>query len=202
MNLYTYVGGDPANFVDPTGMARQVKCTMSEWLDDKGQLQHRITCVDAGGGGGGSGWANQLREWNRNFWLAVSDGQTESGREWFQRAGGELGGCLLDVPCANTMLGPLGQVTAARSAMPISRGDARHIFRAAPGHLAVDNPANRRLLQSAVTSRHYVGTDRWGTHVYARQQPDGTQIWARVRDGQIRYGGVNQTPRSPAELLQ
>jgi len=77
----------------------------------------------------------------------------------------------------------------------IAEDNAGHIFREAEGHLA-DTPANRKLLtDTASKAENYLGKDNWGNHWYAETRPDGSQVWAQVRNGQIRNGGLNSTVR-------
>ena len=78
----------------------------------------------------------------------------------------------------------------------IDESRAEHTFRDAEGHFA-DTPANRTLLiDTAGNSSNLLGTDKWGNDWYAKTQPDGTQVWASVREGKITNGGLNVTPRS------
>ena len=79
----------------------------------------------------------------------------------------------------------------------ISEKDANHIFRKSPGHLPVDTPANRQLLTNTASNpKNSLGSDKFGNQWYAEVRPDGTQVWVRVRNGQITNGGVNQTPKT------
>lgn len=77
----------------------------------------------------------------------------------------------------------------------IAEDSAGHIFRNGLGHLAEDTPENRALLESAVKSDNYVETKYPGVDVYRETLPNGTQVWAEVKDGSITNGGVNSTPR-------
>jgi hypothetical protein len=68
------------------------------------------------------------------------------------------------------------------------------------GHLAADTPANRALIRSAIDPaylRSTVTVPQGGTVArYFRTLPDGTQVWAEVRNGvEITNGGLNVTPR-------
>ncbi|MFN3548660.1 MAG: hypothetical protein ACK4U0_14325 [Mesorhizobium sp.] len=72
--------------------------------------------------------------------------------------------------------------------------DAPHIFRSADGHVA-DTPSNRELLLSTYRPAHLLGRDRFGNAWYARNLPDGRQVWVQCRGDRIRNGGVNAVPR-------
>lgn len=77
----------------------------------------------------------------------------------------------------------------------IAEENANHIFRNAPGHLA-DTLANRNLLiVTASNTQNWIGKDKYGNEWFANTLTDGSQVWVQVRNGQIRNGGLNQTPR-------
>lgn len=79
----------------------------------------------------------------------------------------------------------------------IAQKSADHIFRNAPGHFREDTEENRRLLESVANDRNsYLGNDKYGNSWHARTQNDGTQIWTQSRNGEIRNGGINKTPRT------
>ena len=72
-----------------------------------------------------------------------------------------------------------------------------HIFRNEEGHLYPDNEQNRKLLISVVSDpSNALGSDRFDNHWYAKIQKDGSQLWAQVRNNQIRNGGINASPRN------
>jgi hypothetical protein len=80
------------------------------------------------------------------------------------------------------------------------RSDTTHIFRDDPGHLVEDTPANRSLIQSAIDPSNLRTTIELpnGSSIaqYFRTLPDGSQVWAVVRNGiEITNGGVNANPR-------
>lgn len=85
---------------------------------------------------------------------------------------------------------------AANAEIKIAEKNAGHIFRDAEGHLP-DTAANRNLLTDVGSNKgNCLGTDKYGTEWYAKTQPDGTQVWAQVRNGEVTNGGLNQTPKT------
>jgi len=79
----------------------------------------------------------------------------------------------------------------------IDEGNAGHIFRDTPGHFRDDTPANRSVLISTASNPdNYVGTDQWGNDWYVENNHNGSQTWARVRNGKITNGGLNNPPRN------
>ena len=71
----------------------------------------------------------------------------------------------------------------------------KHMFAERPGHLP-DTPENRTLLESVANNpNNYLGTDSMNTQWYVQIQSDGSQIWARVWNGSIFNGGINEVPR-------
>ena len=71
-----------------------------------------------------------------------------------------------------------------------------HIFREAEGHFREDTAVNRQtLLDVASRPSNLLGTDRFGNAWFAELGPNGTQIWAQVRDGKITNGGFNLARR-------
>ena len=82
---------------------------------------------------------------------------------------------------------------------PPFRSDTTHIFRKATGHLARDTIGNRATIQSAVRPANLrsIETLQNGSRLerYFWTRPDGKQVWAEVRNGEITNGGVNDNPR-------
>lgn len=79
--------------------------------------------------------------------------------------------------------------------LSIPESRTAHIFRPAQGHLP-DTPANRQWLISVASNpKNLLGNDRYGNLWYSQIQPDGSQIWVQVRNGQIMNGGFNPVPR-------
>lgn len=78
----------------------------------------------------------------------------------------------------------------------ISRDDIPHIFENRPGHLP-DSLENRQLLVDLVLDENnFIGLDKYGTKWYAQITTQGKQLWAVVRNGLIRNGGINNIPRN------
>jgi hypothetical protein len=80
------------------------------------------------------------------------------------------------------------------------RSDTSHIFRDSAGHLLEDTATNRSLIQSAIEPGSLRSTitlpDGSSLAKYFRTLPDGTQVWAEVRNGvEITNGGLNAVPR-------
>jgi len=76
----------------------------------------------------------------------------------------------------------------------IAENSSGHIFRDALGHLAEDTPENRSLIEGAVKPGNYVRTGAEGDVLYRETLPNGTQVWAKVFNGSITNGGLNQVP--------
>lgn len=70
-----------------------------------------------------------------------------------------------------------------------------HIFRNAPGYLT-NTPANRELLLDAAKDpNNFMGVDKYGKSWHAKTLEDGSQVWTCSQNGEIRDGGLNESPR-------
>jgi RHS repeat-associated protein len=83
---------------------------------------------------------------------------------------------------------------AADTAVPFAENSLGHIFRDAAGHLAEGTPEARALIQSVVKAGNYVRTGGGGEQLFRETLSNGTQVWAKVFNGLITNGGVNQVP--------
>ncbi|HEU5378289.1 MAG TPA: hypothetical protein VFV38_22935 [Ktedonobacteraceae bacterium] len=64
------------------------------------------------------------------------------------------------------------------------------------GILMPDTPTNRQRWQDLLSDpKNYQGTDSLGNQWYAQTLADGSQLWAKVRHGVFKYGGIRQIPR-------
>ncbi len=83
------------------------------------------------------------------------------------------------------------------SAPEFDEAQMSHAYRDAPGHWNERRPERDALLQETASDpANLVGITKGGMRVYAKIQPDGTQVWVYVgRDsGKIRDGGLNDVP--------
>lgn len=63
--------------------------------------------------------------------------------------------------------------------------------------LMPDTSENRERFESLISRpENYLGNDQYGTDWYACLLPDGRQLWATVRNGHFRYGGVREEPKA------
>ena len=71
-----------------------------------------------------------------------------------------------------------------------------HIFKNKTGHL-LDTPENRRLLLELASDlkNYFEHPDSRGNMWCEKILDDGTQLWAEVRNGKIRNGGLNISPK-------
>jgi Tfp pilus assembly protein PilE len=77
----------------------------------------------------------------------------------------------------------------------ISEQDMNHIFRKSEGHFTKNTPKARKIIEDIVADKNnYNGLDKYGTKWYSKIISDGQQVWAGVRDGKIRYAGINKIP--------
>lgn len=53
---------------------------------------------------------------------------------------------------------------------------------------------DRLLIETAGNPTNHRGQDQWGNDWFTQSQSDGSEIWVKVRNGKILYGGINDTP--------
>jgi hypothetical protein len=83
-----------------------------------------------------------------------------------------------------------------KNTIPDNPSITNHIFRPKEGHFPDDTPENRKKIEDVANDPdNYQGTDRHGKEGYSKTNPDGSQTWAEVRNGQITNGGINEVPR-------
>lgn len=87
-----------------------------------------------------------------------------------------------------------GEAEVGADGARIAESAAEPIFRDAEGHLAEDTPENRALIESVVKPENYVRTGGEGDVLYRETLSNGTQAWAKVFNGAITNGGLNQVP--------
>jgi RHS repeat-associated protein len=168
---YNYAGDNPVNEADPTGL----------WFGI--ELPSPTEAAEAV-----AGWGDKLTlgatKWARE---QVGDENVNTCSAAYQ-AGGYAG-------LATAVLIPgEGEEELGVEGARIAESSAEHIFRDAAGHLAEDTPENRALIEGAVKSENYVRTGSGGESLYRETLPNGTQAWAKVFEGAITNGGVNDVP--------
>ena len=85
---------------------------------------------------------------------------------------------------------------ASKNKIKIYEKNVTHIFRNSEGHFTEDTPQNRKLLEDVANNKkNFLGLDMRGTEWYAETLNDGKQIWIQVRNGEIRNGGINNSPK-------
>jgi hypothetical protein len=90
---------------------------------------------------------------------------------------------------------PANEITGNR--LTTNESQLKHMFRNSEGHFPVNTAVNRGIIESAAgNTKNFLGVDSHGTNWYAETLPDGTQAWAKVRNGVITEGGFNQVPKT------
>lgn len=197
---YTYAAAGPARFVDLDGLsfwdpawngvksvidrpARAVRDWGADVTNDPnanflekaaaaaaGTLASPLTCDNA--------WDSLM--------AAIPYGKALKGLELVGDAA-KLGGLSADAARA---------VRTARESNVVFRPNTSHIFRDAKGHLPIDTPENRAILQNTVNLKFLVevkAVKPSGTIArYERRLSNGRTAWVEVRNGrEISNGGVN-----------
>ena len=168
---YSYAGDNPLNEADPTGLWFGVELpSPTEAAEAVAGWGDKVTL-------GATKWAReQLGDENVNTCSAA------------YQAGGYAG-------LATAALIPgEGEEELGVEGARIAESSAEHIFRDAAGHLAEDTPENRAVIEGVVKPDNYVRTGAGGEALYRETLPNGTQAWAKVYEGAITNGGVNDVP--------
>jgi len=153
------------------------------------------------------GDASGLSSWNpfsESFWTEgnfISESPLNPIPYYEQEISSYENGCGYLASVTHGLEGALAGATlfaggedGADEGISIAEGSADHIFRDTAGHLAEDTPENRGLIESAVKPGNYVRTGGEGDVLYRETLPNGTQVWAKVFNGSITNGGLNQVP--------
>jgi hypothetical protein len=118
----------------------------------------------------------------------------------YARCVGRIVGQIAIAAAIDNGAGILGDTLTATEAasesglVDFAEENAPHTFSERAGHIA-DTPANRAVIQDAISPETYIRTTPQGVKVYQKLLPDGTQSWAQVFNGSITNGGVNDVPR-------
>ncbi len=168
---YSYAGDNPLNYGDPTGLLFGIELPSPE------EAAEAV-----------AGWGDKLTlgatKWARE---ELGDENVNTCSAAYQTGGYAGLATAALIPGEDEAVG-------ADEGVGIAEGSAEHIFRDAEGHLAEDTPENRALIESAVKSENYVRTGGRGEELYRETLLNGTQVWAKVFNGSITNGGLNQVP--------
>ncbi len=168
---YSYAGDNPLNYGDPTGLLFGIELFSPE------EAAEAV-----------AGWGDKLTlgatKWARE---ELGDENVNTCSAAYQTGGYAGLATAALIPGEDEAVG-------ADEGVGIAEGSAEHIFRDAEGHLAEDTPENRALIESAFKSENYVRTGGRGEELYRETLPNGTQVWAKVFNGSITNGGLNQVP--------
>ncbi len=85
--------------------------------------------------------------------------------------------------------------TSGSVRLPKNDSQLKHIFRKKRGHLLDTNQNRKKLYMLAQDEKNYMNTDARGHRWYAEYTKDGGQFWVEVRNGIIKDGGYNITPK-------
>ena len=204
INLYAYVGNDPVNHADPTGT-----CSTGSRLGENMGCK-TLEGFEQDSRGPGSNFQPNQRSPNqpRTFSGGESDPPEpgHNGGPPLEDEGRGLGGFLRDLP--GRMGGLIGGLLWSSRAngpapsagprptpsFPTNPAQVSHMFSNRTGHLP-DTPANRTTLINTARTGQAVRADNYGNQFYRTLNRDGTETWVQVRNGIIRNGGINSTPR-------
>jgi RHS repeat-associated protein len=169
---YNYAGDNPVNESDPTGLFFGIPGTPS-WEEV---------------GEGIAGWGDTIT-FGATKWVREQIGDENVNTCSGAYQAGRYGGLVTAV-----LIPGDGEAEIGAEGARIDESAAEHIFRDAEGHLAEDTPENRALIESVVKPENYVRTGGEGDVLYRETLSNGTQAWAKVFNGAITNGGLNQVP--------
>ncbi len=189
----SYVGNDPVNATDPTGM-------VGIWGDG---CADDVLCSSSGTSGWGSGQTDDGPGQSRH---GPSGSLSNGGPPLDDAARSVLRilGFVRKVTIAGVIWESLqpspanvgeNELVAVMNGVrwPQNASQYEHILRGRDDHYA-DTPANRRHIEQVATLENFRGVNQ-GNVVLARINADGSETWVYVRGGEIQNAGRNPIPR-------
>ena len=206
VNLYAYVGNDPVNGTDPSGMATANTCSLAGGTSCSGDY---MTGASGASNGNASGMS-QPRSYT---------GESKAGGNGGPRGIGDNGGPPLEELAETGLKGLLrrlggallllvtpaaaGEGSAYRPAVqwPSDKSQTMHIFRSGRGHFAQDTPQVRTLIMNTIKNPDDFARGRHGVTGFTSTNPNGTQTWVTVRNGIIQNAGINPHPIPASRIV-
>lgn len=202
------VGNDPVNGVDPTGMVSiggcgsriegVNNCSGESYFAYEGALQAQraeTANVASEGNSNSQGTPGDGHNGGPPLDDEVSAPKTGKILGFVGRLLGGVGAAIGFVFPESITGGSFDDPSFPDGATESGQNLLNHIFR--QDHNLLDTPGNRALLISATRAPTQVYQYPGGTTGYWRTQPNGSEVWVRVRNGIIVNGGINPVPRGP-----